>query len=212
MTVWNKPSIWMDTREVGCAAGLFLRWDFFGAPWNCFWKPLCESVQTTADILRREARCKHFRAAIQTYRRWAFGIRSAVFSVRYSFKARCCEWRDKMAPAPIWRTCLPLACASLFWPPCSQWYLRWTFILHMSAFQARGACPGVFPSHCWQSIKRAQHDHEWIHTGGESVQFSPSHQLVTIRHTRRRHKNPLRTSLSRELRDGSKDLRISLKE
>lgn len=37
-----------------------------------------------------------------------------------------CEWQDKMAPAPAWCTCLPLACTSLFWPLCSQWYLRWT--------------------------------------------------------------------------------------
>lgn len=85
-----------------------------------------ESVQTTADALRKVASYKHFRVTFQTYRRRAFGIQNIFFRVQYSFKAQCCEWQDKMAPAPIWRTCLPLACASLFWPPCSQWYLRWT--------------------------------------------------------------------------------------
>ncbi len=50
--------------------------------------------------------------------------------------------------------------------------LKVNIVSHTSASRARSAAPGVRASHCWQIMKRAQHDHEWIHTG-ESVQFSP---------------------------------------
>lgn len=44
--------------------------------------------------------------------------------------------------------------------------LKVNIVLHMSAsIGARSACPGVRASCCWQIMKGAQHDHEWIHTG-----------------------------------------------
>lgn len=93
-------------------------------PWNCCWNPL-QSVQTTADVLQQATNISEppFKQEV------SISYSKHGFSVWYSFKAQCCEcceWQDKMAPAPIRCTCLPLACTSLFWPPRSQWYLRWT--------------------------------------------------------------------------------------
>lgn len=107
---WQKydtMSILMDTREMGCASGLFWEVSVESIGIHC---NSCKSGQTTAVIFHKGASYKHLWATFQTYRRWVFGIQNTLFlcsiPLRLSVVSDMTKWLHIPSDARVchWQT------------------------------------------------------------------------------------------------------------
>lgn len=151
VTAWNILSIWMGTREVGCAPQ--------ECPEKFLWifrhiKMLLWS--TVIAMNPRRLHAHHYLASV----------------LQWYFSGEHCIPHEQI---PAWSTC----------------------------------SPGVRASHCWQIRKRAQHNHEWFHTGISPRTSQPSNTCT--RQKKRLSKLCSVFTFSWELWGGSKGLRIKFK-